>query len=278
VSGGGGGGGNDSHGNLRVEDETGPDGAPGAVRVITVNRAAVLNALDAETLRQLAAAFEDVAATPAIRCVVVTGAGEKAFAAGADIKSMAEIQPREARTLSELGLRVGELIESLPVPVVAAVNGYALGGGCELALACDFIHASTRARFGLPEVKLGLIPGFGGIGRLVRRVGIARARELVMTGETIDAAEALRIGLVNKVTEPEALAGSVRAVAAAVAAAAPLAVADAKRALGRVADRPLGDALALERELFAGLFGTADAREGMRAFVDKRPPGKWRGR
>jgi enoyl-CoA hydratase len=261
--------------NVRVQAEpAGAGGAPGAVLVVTVDRPAVLNALDADTLRDIAAVFTDggPATDPAVRAVIVTGAGDKAFAAGADIKAMSAMGPGEARVFAELGRRMGDAIEALPAPVIAAVGGYALGGGCELALACDFIYASTAARFGQPEVKLGLVPGFGGGQRLARRVGVGRARELVMTGAVVDAAEALRMGLVNRVVEPAALMATARATAAAIAAAAPLAVAEAKRALARGADRPLADGLAFERQLFAGLFGTEDAHEGMRAFLDKRPP------
>jgi enoyl-CoA hydratase len=209
--------------------------------------------------------------------VILTGAGDKAFVAGADVSELASLGPDEARALSALGHRLGAVIAALPVPVIAAVRGYALGGGCELALACDFIYVTPSARFGQPEVKLGAIPGFGGTQLLARRVGMARACELLLTGEVIDAAEALRLGLVNRVVEPAGLLAAARATAAAVAARAPLAVAEAKRALVRGAELPLGEALALEREGFAGLFATADLREGMRAFLDKRPP-KWQGR
>jgi enoyl-CoA hydratase len=254
------------------------DGAGGAVVTVTVNRPEAMNALDGSTLEALAAAFGALGADEQLRCVILTGAGEKAFVAGADIKAMAGLEPRAARAFAELGHRVGDLIEALRAPVIAAVNGYALGGGCELALACDFIFASPAARFGQPEVNLGVIPGFGGTQRLARRVGIGRARELVYTGAIIDATEALRIGLVNAVVDaPLDLLPRVRATADAIASKAPLAIADAKRALRRGADLPLGEACELERQLFAGLFATADQKEGMRAFLDKRPP-KWTAR
>jgi enoyl-CoA hydratase len=249
----------------------------GGVATVTVNRAQALNALDRATLEALLAAFGAVDADPDVRCAILTGAGEKAFVAGADIKAMADLTPREARAFAELGHRLGDLIEGLRVPVIAAVNGFALGGGCELALACDFIYAARTAKLGQPEVGLGVIPGFGGTQRLARRVGVGRARELCYTGAVIGAEEAARIGLVNAVVEPADLLARVRAVAEAIAARAPLAVADAKRAIRRGADLPLGDANELERQLFAGLFATADQKEGMRAFTDKRPPA-WTGR
>jgi len=250
---------------------------PGSVVTVTINRPQALNALDAPTLEALTAAFGAVEADQAVRCAILTGAGEKAFVAGADIKAMSAFTPRRARAFVELAHALGDLIEGMRVPVIAAVNGYALGGGCELALACDFIYASRSAKLGQPEVTLGVIPGFGGTQRLARRVGVGRARELCYTGAVIGADEAARIGLVNAVVEPEDLLPRVRAVADAIAAQAPLAVADAKRAIRRGADLPLGEANELERQLFANLFSTDDQKEGMRAFVEKRPP-TWTGR
>lgn len=249
----------------------------GSVTTVTVNRPQALNALDAPTLEALCEAFGAIEADPAVRCAILTGAGERAFIAGADIKAMSALTPRQARAFAELGHRLGDLIEGLRVPVIAAVNGYALGGGCELALACDFAYAARTAKFGQPEVSLGVIPGFGGTQRLARRVGIGRARELCYTGAIVGADEAVRIGLVNAVVEPGDLLARVRAVADAIAAHAPLAVADAKRAIRRGADLPLGEAHELERQIFAGLFSTEDQREGMRAFVEKRPPA-WAGK
>jgi enoyl-CoA hydratase len=261
---------------VRVDDEAGPDGAAGAVRVVTIDRPQALNAIDVATMRELHAVFEACAATTALRAVIVTGAGDRAFVAGADIVALAAMSADEARDFSELGHRVGDRIESLAVPVIAAVNGFALGGGCELALACDFIYASSAARFGQPEVKLGVIPGFGGTMRLARRVGIARARELLYTGEIIDAAEALRLGLANRVVEPAALMSEARRTAAVIASRAPLAVASAKRALREGADRPLAEAARVETGLFAALFSTHDLREGLRAFLDKdKLPPRW---
>ena len=269
--------------NVRVDESPDPNGVVGAIRVVTIDRPAALNAIDVVTMRELSDVFAAcgaaAASSPGLRVVIVTGGGTKAFAAGADIASMATMSPDEACALSELGHHVGDQIAALPVPVIAAVNGYALGGGCELALACDFIYASSTSRFGQPEAKLGAIPGFGGTSRLARRVGMARAAELLFTGETIDAAEALRIGLCNRVLEPGLLMPEALRTAAAIAACAPLAVASAKRALRDAADLPVSEANRLETKLFAALFSSADLATGMRAFLtkDKQPPA-WQGR
>jgi enoyl-CoA hydratase len=253
------------------------DGRGGPVATVTVNRPQALNALDAPTLSALVAVFDGLAAEPDVRCVILTGAGEKAFVAGADIKAMAAMTPVEAGALAGLAHRLGEIIDGMTAPVIAAVNGFALGGGCELALICDFIYASRNARFGQPEVGLGVTPGLGGTQRLTRRIGQARARELLYTGTVIDAAEALRLGLANAVLEPAELMPRVRAVAEAIAARAPLAVAAAKRAAREGGELPLSAGLEVERQLFAGLFATADQKEGMRAFIEKRPA-RWTGK
>jgi enoyl-CoA hydratase len=242
------------------------------VSTVTVNRPKVLNALDDTTLRELTDAFIALAADPGVRCVIVTGAGEKAFVAGADIAAMTEMGAAEAQAFGERGHRLSAVMEGAAAPIIAAVNGFALGGGLELALACDFMMASSTAKLGFPEVGLGVIPGLGGTQRLSQRVGVGRARELVYTGNIIGADEALRIGLVNTVSEPAALMAAVRAVADKIASRAPLAVGAAKRALREGADLPLGQALALEARLFGGLFATADQKEGMRAFSGKRLP------
>jgi enoyl-CoA hydratase len=247
------------------------------VATVTVNRPKVLNALDETTLRELADAFLALGREPGVRCVILTGAGDKAFAAGADIAAMMDMAPDVARALAERGHRMAAVMEAAAWPIIAAVNGFALGGGLELMLACDFALASSNAKLGMPEVGLGVIPGFGGTQRLARRIGPGRARELVYTGNVIGAADALALGLVNAVTEPAALAGTVRALADKIATRGPLAVAAAKRAMREGADLPLAQAVALEAELFGGLFATDDRREGMRAFLDKRPP-KFEGR
>jgi enoyl-CoA hydratase len=240
------------------------------VVTLTLNRPEKLNALNAELLGELAAAINALPTDASVRCVIMTGAGEKAFAAGADIAAMSEMTPVQAKHFADVGHGIGRALEQLAVPVIAAVNGFALGGGCELALACDFIYASDRARLGQPEVNLGVIPGFGGTQRLARRVGEARARELCMTGDTLTADEALRIGLVNAVVPAAELLPKVREVARKIASKGPLAIASVKRVVARGADVPLATANELEATAFAALFGTHDQREGMRAFAEKR--------
>ncbi len=248
---------------LRIDDRDN-------VRVLVLDRPKVLNALDATVLDELARAIE-LTASSGLRGLVITGAG-KAFAAGADIAAMADMTPDQALAFAEKGHAIGEMLATIPMVTIAAVGGFALGGGCELALACDFIYASTKAKFGQPEVKLGVIPGFGGTQRLARRVGLAHALELCMTGAIVDAARAAEIGLVNRVCEPEELLDAAVATARTIAEQGPLAVARVKEVLHRGVDLPLAEANRLEREAFAALFDTADQKEGMRAFLDKRPP------
>ena len=249
----------------------------GPLAVLTISREKALNALNAAVLAGLYATLTALEANAAVRAVIITGAGEKAFVAGADISGMTALGPLEARAFAEAGHRVGDLIAAMTKPVIAAVNGFALGGGCELMLACDFAYASDKARFGQPEVNLGLIPGFGGTQRLLRRVGAARAAELVMTGDMISAEEALRIGLVNAVVPAAELMPRAKAQALKIAGKAPLAIASAKRALHRAEELSLAAGNELERELFAALFATADQKEGTRAFVEKRAA-NWTGR
>jgi enoyl-CoA hydratase len=248
----------------------------GAVAVLTLNRPEVLNALNRATLEALLERVEEVAADEGLRSVVVTGAG-RAFAAGADIAEMRTLNPAGAEAFSALGHRTLSALETLPIPTIAAVDGFALGGGCELACACDWIYASRRARFGQPEVNLGLIPGFGGTSRLPRRVGVAWAKELVVTGEPIDAETALRIRLVNRLCEAEELLEAAVATAQKIAAKGPVAVARAKRALQEGQDADVRLAHALERAAFGLVFSSEDSREGMSAFLEKREP-KFRGR
>ncbi len=246
----------------------------GAVRLVTINRPQALNALSVELVADLTAAVRDAgedAAAGKLRGVVLTGAGAKAFVAGADIAAMSTMQEHEAREFARQGHALGERLAALPIPVIAAVNGFALGGGCEVALACDFIYASEAAKFGQPEVKLGVIPGFGGTQRLLRRVGLARALELCMSGAMIDAAEALRIGLVNRVCKPEELVPAAIKTCESIAQMGPQAVAYAKAVLHRGADLALPAANALEIDAFARLFATDDQKEGMAAFLGKRP-------
>jgi len=239
-----------------------------AISLITVNRPKSLNALNSHTLRELTLAVRECADT---RVLILTGAGDRAFVAGADISEMAPMGPWQAREFSELGHVLTALIEDIPAATIAAVNGYALGGGLELAVACDMIFASQNARLGLPEVSLGVTPGFGGTQRLVRLVGKLRAKEMIFTGDWVDANRALDIGLVNAVLPAEKLLDHCRSIAAKIAQKGPLAVARAKRLVERGYDMPLRAANRQEAESFALLFDTEDRREGMRAFVEKRP-------
>ena len=245
----------------------------GNLVVLTLNRPDKLNALNAELLAELDAALATLSADPSVSCAILTGAGDKAFAAGADIAAMLEMSTEQARAFSELGHRICSRIEKASFPVIGAINGFALGGGCELALACDFLYASDKAKLGQPEVNLGVMPGFGGTQRLARRVGIGRARELCYTGDTLSADEALRIGLVNAVVPAAELMTKVREVATKIASKGRLAVAQCKRVLYTGADVPLDVANALETQSFAMLFGTQDRAEGMKAFLEKRKPG-----
>ncbi len=244
----------------------------GAVAVITIDRPKALNALNKQVLSELSDAVGQVAANQHTRALIITGGGEKAFVAGADIAEMAAFSSAEAMSFGELGHRVFTALEHLPIPVIAAVNGFALGGGAELALACDFIYASEKAKFGLPEVTLAVIPGFGGTQRLTRLVGRARAKELILTGEMIDANKAKEIGLALEVVAPSELMVHCRKVASSIAKRGPLAVTQAKRVIDQGADVELSAGNALERDGFAKLFGTADQREGMAAFLAKRAP------
>jgi enoyl-CoA hydratase len=240
------------------------------VVTLTLDRPDKLNALNEELLRELAAAVVALEQDSSVRVAILTGSGDKAFAAGADIAAMAGMTPTQATRFASLGHRVGSLLEQAPFAVIAAVNGFALGGGCELALCCDFIYASDRAKIGQPEVGLGIIPGFGGTQRLVRRVGAARAREICMTGEPIGAEQALRVGLVNAVVPHAELLQRVREAAKKIASKGPLAIAAVKRAILRGSDAALASGNELEIAAFAALFGTQDQREGMRAFLEKR--------
>lgn len=243
----------------------------GHVSTVTINRPEKLNALSQEVLSDLKAAIETLAGKDDVWAAVITGTG-KAFVAGADIAAMKSMSAQQGREFGALGHGVFAAIENLRFPVIAAVNGFALGGGCELALSCDFIYASSKAKFGQPEVNLGIIPGFGGTQRLPRRVGSALARELIYTGKMIDAAEALRIGLANAVFEPDELLAAATQTAAEVASKGPLAVAAAKRLIRDGIDLPLPEANRLEQAAFGEAFHTEDQREGMEAFLEKRSP------
>jgi enoyl-CoA hydratase len=232
----------------------------------------VLNALNGETLTELRDRLRELALDTDARTVVLTGAGEKAFAAGADITEMTEMTVLEAHGWGMLGHECGRLLESMPKPTIAAVNGFALGGGCELALACDIRYASENAKFGQPEINLSVIPGWGGTQRLARAVGAGLAKDLILTGRTIDAAEALRIGLVSAVYPGAELLDRALETAAGLAKKSPVALSAAKDAANRALQGDLGTGLSYEAILFAALFATEDQVEGMRAFTEKREP------
>jgi enoyl-CoA hydratase len=244
----------------------------GAVATITVNRPKSLNALNPQTMEEIDSALDAVTGDQAIRCLIITGAGEKAFIAGADISAMVTMSGFDEKRFAEYGLGVLRKLEQLHIPVIAAVNGYALGGGSELALSCDLILAADTAQFGLPEIKLGIIPGFGGTQRLPRRIGLPRARELIYTGKMIDAAKAMRYGLVNEVYPADQLMAQARELADTIAAQAPLAIQQAKAAINAGIEMDLDSGLRFETEAVALAFSTDDKQEGMRAFLDKRPP------
>jgi enoyl-CoA hydratase len=239
----------------------------GPIATVTIAREPQLNALSSQVIAELVGAAAAVEEAHDVRVVVLTGAGDKAFVAGADIAEMLELTPAQAQAFAEMGGALGGAIETSDKPWIAAVNGFALGGGCELALACDFIHASEQAKLGQPEVKLGIIPGFGGTQRLARRVGIAKCKELCMTGDTIDAREALRIGLVDAVWPHGELHAKVKELALRICANGPLAVAEVKRLVHLGQSMALDHAIALEQQAFGMLFNSNDRREGMTAFL-----------
>ena len=241
----------------------------GAIAWLTLQRPDKLNALNQELLSQGLEVVRQVAAETEIRCLVLRGAG-RAFSAGADLSMMQDFGPVQAQRRFSTG-SFWQALEDLPQPTIAAVHGYCLGGGCELALACDFRLAADNARFGQPEIKVGIFPGAGGTQRLPRLIGMGRAKELVFLGEPIDAAEAYRIGLVNRVVAPDQLEAEARRWAEKIAQLPPLALRAAKNAMNRGRDLDLPTALELERLQFSVLFGTEDQQEGMRAFLEKRP-------
>jgi len=241
-----------------------------AIATIAVNRPDKLNALNAATIEELDAAFRAVAADETVLAAIVTGTGAKAFVAGADIAELSKMGPLDGIAVSRRGQTAFRFLETMRKPVIAAVNGFALGGGLELALACHLRVASSRAKFGLPEVKLGIIPGYGGTLRLPRIVGRGRALELILTGEMIDAQEAWRIGLVNRISEPDALMEDARALVKRIIANGPVALALALESVDNAENAAPEPALRLESDLFGLLASTSDMREGMQAFLEKR--------
>ncbi len=242
----------------------------GAVAVVTIDRQDALNALDVATLTELRDRLRELAEDADVRALVLTGAGEKAFVAGADIKYMSTLDPVQARGWGALGHEAGRLLETMPKPAIAAINGFALGGGCELALACDIRYASARAKLGQPEINLGIVPGWGGTQRLARICGVGVAKELVYTGRTIDAEEALRIGLVHAIADP--VLERALETAYELAAKSPVALSLAKRLCNLTLDGDHAGGLETEAEEFGAQFASEDAKEGLAAFVEKRAP------
>lgn len=242
------------------------------VFVLTIQRPKALNALNQKVLMELDHAMTSFAQSEEGRVCILTGAGEKAFVAGADIASMANMTAVEAQAFCKLGQEVFLKIESVEKPVLAAVNGFALGGGCELALACDMIFASEKARFGQPEINIGVIPGFGGTQRLAKAIGVARAKEWIYLGEMVGAQKAYEVGLVNAVFPADRLMDEVEAIADKLASKPSFAIGQAKKAIQRGFTLDLHTGCVLEREAFALTFSTADRTEGMSAFLEKRAP------
>jgi enoyl-CoA hydratase len=246
--------------------------AEGRVSVVTVNRPEVLNALNTALLEELMATLNDLGADESVGVIVITGEGDRSFIAGADIKEMDGKTPLEARDYSELGQEIAHKLETMRKPTIAAVNGYALGGGCEIALACDVRLASENAHFGQPEINLGIIPGWGGTQRLARATNVGYAKELILTGRMVDAAEAYDRGLVQHVYPADELMPRTMEMAQAMAAKSPVALYYAKESTNRSLHGDIGGNLVHEADLYSLIFSTEDAAEGLRAFVEKRQP------
>ncbi|MGM0451899.1 MAG: enoyl-CoA hydratase/isomerase family protein [Thermodesulfobacteriota bacterium] len=242
------------------------------VATLAFNRPKALNALNTQLLHEVLAALDEVEANEDIRVLILTGTGEKAFVAGADIGEINELNPVAARFFSKNGHRVMDRLQKLPIPVIAAVNGFALGGGLEMALACDFIYASENAKLGLPEINLGIIPGFGGTQRLARLVGKSLAKEMIFTGKMIDAAEGAQKGLVNKVVSADELMAEVTKVAETMASKGKVALFNAKQAVNDGTNADLATGCEIETQAFSLCIASPDAREGTRAFLEKRQP------
>ena len=251
--------------NLLLEKE-------GALAILYVNRPKALNALNKDTLLEMKDAITNIKNDPEVDVLIVTGAGDKSFVAGADIAFMQSLTAVEAREFGALGQEVFRMIESMEKPSIAAVNGFALGGGCELAMCCDFRIASSKAKFGQPEVGLGITPGFGGTQRLPRLVGSGMARQMLYTADVIDASEALRIGLVNNVVAPEELMDVVKGIAGRIISKGKLAVRFSKVAANEGLQTDIDRAITIEADLFGLCFSTEDQKEGMGAFIEKRSP------
>jgi enoyl-CoA hydratase len=253
-----------AYANMIFEQEKG-------IATITFNRPKALNALNRELLTEFSQALDEIAGNEDIRVLILTGAGEKAFVAGADITELATFNPLQGKMFAQLGHAVIDRLQQLPIPVIAAVNGFALGGGSEIALACDFIYASENATFGLPEINLGLIPGFGGTQRLPRLVGKNIAKEMIFTGKMVPAAEACEIGIVNKVCSAETLMDEVTKTAGKIAQKGRVSLRAAKQAINSGMNVDLASGCCMEIEAFALCMASEDAREGTTAFLEKRP-------
>lgn len=244
----------------------------GYIGTLTINRPEALNALNTEVLKELITFITHVQQIKDLRVLLVTGSGTKAFVAGADIKEMAAMNAVEAREFAELGQRAFNGFTQLPFAVIATVNGFALGGGCELALACDIIIASEKAQFGLPETTLGLLPCFGGTQRLARAVGLFKAREMIFSGNFYSAETALKMGMINSISPAENLLGSALKLAATIASRGPIAIGSAKKVINNGYELPLDEGLKAEAIAFGALFQTSDQKEGTSAFIEKRTP------
>jgi len=240
--------------------------------ILTINRPKALNALNKDTLLEIKAVIEDVSNDPAITVLIITGSGDRAFVAGADIAYMQNFNVREGRGFAQLGQEVFRMLELMEKPVIAAVNGFALGGGCEFSLACDIRLAAENAVFGQPEVALGVTPGYGGTQRLPRLIGEGRAKELIYSSNNINAEEAYRVGLVNHVYPASELMAEAKKLAAKISKQAPLAVGYSKTAIGKGLQVDLDTAMGIESDLFGMCFATVDQKEGMKAFIEKRKP------
>ncbi|HEX7706441.1 MAG TPA: enoyl-CoA hydratase-related protein [Thermoanaerobaculia bacterium] len=249
--------------NVRTENRDG-------ILIVTIDRPKVLNALNAQTVQELGRVFTEARDDDAVKCIILTGAGEKAFVAGADINELAKMTPITGKQTAESGQQVLLLIERSPKPVIGAINGFALGGGCELALACQIRIASENAQLGLPEVTLGIIPGYGGTQRMARLLGKGKALELILTGDRIGAADAEKIGLVNKVVPSDQLMATAEEMARKIASRGPLAVRAAIEAVMSGSEMPYAEGQFLEATLFGLLASTEDMKEGMQAFLEKR--------
>lgn len=251
--------------NIRVEVNQG-------VALITFNRPKALNALNSDLLAELSEALDKLTEDDTIRVLVLTGEGEKSFVAGADINELAKLDTLKAKAFIHKGLSIINKLTEMPIPVIAAVNGFALGGGLEIAMACDFIYSSEKAAFGQPEIKLGLIPGYGGTQRLPRLIGVNRAKELLYTGNMVTAQEALQMGIVNKVVAPEALMDVVMGLASDLAAMGRVALRAIKQAVNQGMNTDLATGLRIETDAFAVCMASQDAKEGTSAFLEKRQP------